>query len=131
RHHRAGGGGRLLDAHRPLTARERTGLQSVRRRRPVGPPFSYYALRSFFFTTVKTKSEQYSRCRAGAADHIAAANAAVSFSPALWPRGRMRGRSFPGEMCDETDLCCVCGIAGTAGFVSIRDRGAEDSQAMQ
>src|SRR5262245_51591425 len=40
----------------------------------------------------------------------------------------MRGRSFPGEMCDETDLCCVCGIAGTAGFVSIRDRGAEDSQ---
>src|SRR5262245_17773536 len=37
-------------------------------------------------------------------------------------------------MCDETDLhrgCCVCGIGGTCGLVSARDRAAKDSQAVQ
>ena len=55
-----------------------------------------------------------------------------SFSLTPGPWGPGVRRNFPGEMCDETDLhCCMCGIGGTAGFVSIRGRTAEDSQAMQ
>ena len=70
------------------------------------------------------------RCRSGAADHIAAANAAVSFAPALRLRAVAVGRNFP-EMCVMKPTFAVCGSGGTAGFVAIRGRGAEDNQAMQ
>src|SRR5215831_13685190 len=46
-------------------------------------------------------------CRSGAADHIAATNAAVSFAPALRPRAVAVRRNFP-EMCVMKPTFAVC-----------------------
>src|SRR5262249_51633584 len=92
-HHRAGGGGRLLDAYRALTAREQRPA-IIRRRRPVAPPFSYCNVRSLFLTSRERRANNSRAAGQGLRNHIAAANAAVSFSLALWPRGRMRWGEF-------------------------------------
>src|SRR5262249_51218894 len=61
------------------------------------------------------------RCRSGAADHIAAANAAVSFAPAPQLRGRGVGRNFP-EMCVMKPTFAVC--AAVVGLLALSQSAA-------
>src|SRR5258708_27466893 len=69
------------------------------------------------------------RCRSGAADHIAAANAAVSFAPALRPRVVAVGRSFP-EMCVMKPTFAVC--AAVVGLLALSQSAvAEQKTARQ
>jgi hypothetical protein len=66
-------------------------------------------------------------CRSGAADHIAAANAAVSFAPA--PRPRAVRRNFP-EMCVMKPTFAVC--AAVAGLLALSQSAiAEQKSARQ
>ena len=55
-------------------------------------------------------------CRSGAADHIAAANAAVSFAPAPRPRAVAVRRNFP-EMCVMKPTFAVC--AAVVGLLAL------------
>src|SRR5262249_51267443 len=98
---------------------------------PLGAAFSYYVVHSLFLTSSEQRANNSHAAGQGLRTTLRLPTRQFPSRRRCGREAVCVGRSFPGEMCDETDLCCVCGIAGTAGFVSIRDRGAEDSQAMQ
>ena len=82
---------------------------------------------ALFLTSCRTKRE-HGRCRSELRVNCSFQTRQCVFAERPTHEVRYVRRNFSGEMCDETDLhCCVCGIGGTAGFVSIRGRTAEDS----
>jgi hypothetical protein len=105
--------------------------QNLNKRRPVRPPARHWGcFVKYIIPHRKNKERTIGRCRSGAASTLRLPTRQFPLADAAAARPWRRAE-FPGDMCDETDLRCVCGTSGTAGFVAIRDRGAEDSQAMQ
>src|SRR5262249_25047554 len=126
--HRAGGGGRLLDAHRALTARKQPACNRSGGGAEV-PPFFLSAPFALCSCHHKNKERTIGRCRSGAAEHVAAANAAVSSRRRCGREAVGVGRSFP-ETCVMKPTFAVC--AALVGLLALSQSAiAEQKTARQ
>src|SRR5262249_6424857 len=98
---------------------------------PQGAAFFASSVLSLFLTMREQRANNEALPVRGCGPHCGCQRGSFFRAGAAAARPRSWA-AFAGDRCDETDLRCVCGSGGTAGFISIRrDRGAEDSQAMQ